>query len=70
MQKFNLTSEWQSISKNIVNITTISVQVKKTNMEEQCHVNSCTVGKHCLHTLKSIKILFFFPFIKLDCYTK
>lgn len=29
MQKFNLTSEWQSISKNIVNITTISVQVKK-----------------------------------------
>lgn len=66
MQKFNLTSEWQSISKNIVNITTISVQVKKTNMEEQCHVNSCTVGKHCLQVSKS----FFFSFIKLDCYTK
>lgn len=46
MQKFNLTSEWQSISKNIVNITTISVQVRKTNMEEQCHVNSC-----CTHVL-------------------
>lgn len=32
--------------KTIVNITTISVQVKKTNMEEQCHVNSC-----CTHVL-------------------
>lgn len=50
------------------------VQVK-TNMEEQCHINSC-----CIHVLigstvdihlQVSKFFFFFPFkIKLDCYTK
>lgn len=49
------------------------VQVK-TNMEEQCHINSCCINVPSGSTVDihlQVSKFLFFPFkLKLDCYTK